>query len=117
MYKEKKIEALLAIGEDGKVVKVVKFYVKPRMVGARTRSTRFERTFDGSSYMLTLIAGEGMQSFERGAELGTPWVSINLSEEMDFSDKRLPNVLSSVVPELRVREQIQEQIISFANGE
>ncbi|MCK4595344.1 hypothetical protein KAT73_01065 [candidate division WOR-3 bacterium] len=117
MYLDKKIEALLALEEDGKVVKTIKFYLKPKISDRRICSTTFERTFDRSSYVLTLISGEEAMSFETEPENGLPWISIDLPEEMDLSDKKLPDFLGSVISEDHMREYIQEEIKSFVNGE
>jgi len=116
MYLGKKIGALLALEEDGKVVKTIKFYLKPKVAEQRVCSTTFEQTFDKSSYVLTLISGEDALLFERETELGTPWVSINSPEEMDLSDKKFPSFLSSVISEDHMRRQIHGQISSFVNG-
>jgi hypothetical protein len=116
MYPEKKIEALLALEEDGNIVKVIKFYLRSKMVEVDSCSTTFERIFDKSSYMLTLNSGEETLTLEQYPEQGTPWVSISSPEEMGLSDENLPNFLNSVVSEDRVREQIQGHIESFING-
>jgi len=116
MYQKNKIEVLLALKEDKKFVKVIKFYLRAEMDELQTRFTTFERNLDKDSYTLTLISGEEMPSFELEPERGTPWISISSPEEMSLSDKNLPNFLNSIISKDRMRKQIQERIESFKNG-
>ncbi|MCK4256909.1 hypothetical protein KAX35_08475 [candidate division WOR-3 bacterium] len=116
MYLGKKIEALLALEENGKVVKTIRFYLKPKVAERRMCSTTFEKTFDRSSYVLTMNSGKESLTFDTELKPGTPWISINSPEEMDLSDKKFPDFLNSVVYEDHMRIEIQEQIMSFVNG-
>ncbi len=116
MYQENKIEALLALKESGRIAKMLKFYLRPKIVEVGSRLTTFEQTFDRSSYMLTLIMGKETLTFERQLEQDTPWISINSPEEMALSDKKLPDFLSSIISEDYMRKQIKEHIDSFVKG-
>ncbi|PIP12104.1 MAG: hypothetical protein COT45_02080 [bacterium (Candidatus Stahlbacteria) CG08_land_8_20_14_0_20_40_26] len=44
-------------------------------------------------------------------KLGIPCISISSPEEMNLSDKKLPNFLSSVISGDHIREQIQNHSI------
>ncbi|MDO9576186.1 MAG: hypothetical protein Q7J55_06635 [bacterium] len=116
MYQENKIEALLALKESGRIVKMLKFYLRPKAVEVGSRSTTFEQTFDKSSYMLTLMTGKETLTFEQQLGQGTPWISISSPKEMALSDRKLPNFLNSIISEDDIRKQIQEHINSFMKG-
>jgi hypothetical protein len=116
MYQKNKIEVLLALEEDRKIMKLIKFYLITETSEPRMRLTTFERNLDKDSYTLTLISGEETPSFELEPEKGTPWISISSPEEMSLSDKNLPNFLGSIISKDHMRKQIQERIESFKNG-
>lgn len=116
MHPVEKIAALLALQQDGKIVKTIKFFLKPKMEELRGRSTIFERTFDSTNYMLTLSAGDESINLEQVWGQGAPWISICLPQAIEVSDNNLPTFLSYFISEVRLRNQIQDHITSFVMG-
>lgn len=116
MHQINKIGASISLEEDGKIVKMIKFYLSSKVSEIGIRSTTFKQTFDNSRYILALTAGAEIDSFEIQSEQGTPWISIISPEEKALSDKNLPDFLSSIISEDYMRRQIERQIDCFVNG-
>lgn len=107
-----KIVVLLTVEEKGCPVKAIKFYLKATPAKFDACSTTCSQKVNGNTYKLTLMTEKPNLVKEEPIKK-LPSVFINSPVEKEISSKNLSDFLKFIVPEKKVKKEIQEHIECF----
>ena len=106
-----RIQCLVTLEESGNIIRVIKFFINPKMLSSKISPRTYRQKFGNITYTLTLFRGK--DHINDPEERKDTHITINSFEKFDFNEEKFTDFLNLVIPENMIKLRVKEDITSF----